>query len=320
MSYKISVIIPVYNIQDYIKECVESVLHQTEDNIQIILVDDGSTDDSGKICDTFVHNENVSVIHKMNGGLSSARNVGLKVATGDYIFFLDGDDWIEADAIERLYDLAVQYDVDFVRFRLKDEKGNTVSLGKDDLLHEGLYTNEVIVRELYPYLICTQDLDLGVVIGVWRSLYKRSFLLENNFWFEDKVKYSEDILFSPILMTKVNRFYYTEEGIFYHYRVNQSSISKSFRKDRWKSYKVLYEQMECYFQGFGEMFTNQLKYLSAYLVLRLFREYHKNDRLYLKKLMADPVFKEMVRKIDVPLNVSMKNKMCLSVLKLCTLK
>ena len=114
----ITVIIPVYNVEQYLERCVDSVLQQTMQNLQIILVDDGSPDRSPLICDRYTSSESrVQVIHKENGGLASARNAGLKVSEGKYIFFLDSDDWLEPDGLELLLNTAEQYQVDFVRYR-----------------------------------------------------------------------------------------------------------------------------------------------------------------------------------------------------------
>ena len=103
MNKLITIIIPVYNVEPYLRRCLNSVINQTYNNLEIILIDDGSTDSSGKICDEYALKDNrIKVIHKQNGGLSSARNAGLDIATGDYIGFVDGDDWIEVDMFEHL--------------------------------------------------------------------------------------------------------------------------------------------------------------------------------------------------------------------------
>ena len=118
MDKKVSVVIPVYNVEDYLAECVDSVLAQDYSNIEIILVDDGATDNSGKMCDDYKSkNANIVVVHKVNGGLSSARNAGTEVATGDYIAFLDSDDWISKDYISYQMKLVEKYNADIVAVR-----------------------------------------------------------------------------------------------------------------------------------------------------------------------------------------------------------
>ena len=129
----ISIIIPIYNVEQYLKECVDSVLNQTYSNLEIILVDDGSPDRCPEMCDEYARNDlRVQVIHKENGGLSAARNAGLDVAKGEYISFVDSDDYISEDMIQALYDRAVQTQADltFCSIERVDEKGHYISLEK----------------------------------------------------------------------------------------------------------------------------------------------------------------------------------------------
>ena len=113
----VSVIIPVYNVEKYLEECVNSVINQTYKNIEVILVDDGSTDSSGDICDEYVmFDSRISVLHKANGGLSSARNAGMKKASGEWIYFLDSDDFLELDMLSHLVNLATRKQADIVFF------------------------------------------------------------------------------------------------------------------------------------------------------------------------------------------------------------
>ena len=115
MNNLISVIIPVYNVEQYLSKCLDSVVNQTYKNLEVILVDDGSTDNSGKICDEFALKDNrIIVIHKSNGGLSSARNEGLKFAKGQYVGFVDSDDYIEIGMYEKLLEVSLKYGSDVV--------------------------------------------------------------------------------------------------------------------------------------------------------------------------------------------------------------
>ena len=105
MSELVSIVVPVYGVEKWIRKCVSSILQQDYENIELLLIDDGSPDGSGKICDEYASKyKNVTTIHKVNGGVSSARNVGIKNAKGKYLLFVDGDDWIEADAVSKIID------------------------------------------------------------------------------------------------------------------------------------------------------------------------------------------------------------------------
>ena len=125
---KLSYIIPVYKVEKYLEECVESILSQTMNDYEMILVDDGSPDSCPAICDRFAEEypDKIRVIHKENGGLASARNAGLEVATGDYIFFVDSDDYLSEDRVKELYEKAVEFDADILQtsyFTLNEENG-----------------------------------------------------------------------------------------------------------------------------------------------------------------------------------------------------
>lgn len=122
----VSVIVPVYNVQEYLARCVDSILAQTYRNLEVILVDDGATDSSGAICDRYaLQDARVRVIHKANGGLSSARNAGIDIASGEFLEFVDSDDWIEPDAVESMLELALEHNVELVVGGRYDVKAKT---------------------------------------------------------------------------------------------------------------------------------------------------------------------------------------------------
>ena len=175
---KISIIVPVYNVEKYLEKSVNSILNQTYKNLEIILVDDGSKDNSGKIADDLSKNdERIKVIHKENGGLSSARNEGMKVVTGDYIAFLDSDDCIVPDFYEYLYNLIKKYDCDIAQGRflrineeLMDNSNEIIENENSKIkIKEEVLTNKEALEVLYgikegPYI---QE------VVVWNKLYKK---------------------------------------------------------------------------------------------------------------------------------------------------
>lgn len=228
---KVSVVVPIYNVEKYIKQCVDSIRNQTLDDIEIILVDDGSPDNCPQICDEYKKLDNrIKVVHKKNGGLSSARNAGMRVATGEYIGFVDSDDYIEVDMYEKMYNTSKKYDVDFVMCDYYKSYGSDkkeVSLEID----EGMYNKGKIKDIIYPQLIMTENIDYGPLLAVWHCLYKNTFLKENDLYFDDIVKYSEDNLFSSIVGYKSNSFYYMKGSYFYNYRYNPNSISTTYKED-----------------------------------------------------------------------------------------
>ena len=139
---KISVIVPVYNIEPYIRECLDSIVNQTYSNLEIILVDDGSTDSSGLICDEYAQkNKRITVFHKPNGGLVSARKTGVLLATGEYVTYVDSDDWIETKAYEELAKIIEHYYPDILAFGFKKEYTN-FAVERQEALECGFYSRE----------------------------------------------------------------------------------------------------------------------------------------------------------------------------------
>ena len=219
----VSVIIPVYKVEEYLERCIESVLGQTIDDLEIILVDDGSPDNCPRICDQYAEKDRrVSVIHKENGGLASARNAGMKNASGEYIFFLDSDDWLELDGLQYLYELGQKYQVDFVRYRAirtgwPGMEENAPCIVEDIREMEGgIYNKNRILQEIYPRLLATSQLTFGPIVGVWGSLYKREFLKKNQLFFYEDIKFSEDLIFSSKVVMAAESFYYADQPAIYY--------------------------------------------------------------------------------------------------------
>lgn len=215
MNSKISVIIPVYNVAPYLKKCLDSVCMQTHDNLEIIIVDDGSTDESGTVCDDYADRDpRIIVIHKENGGLSDARNAGMAIASGDYIGFVDSDDWIETDMYERLYRLCEDNDIDFVIARFLEEKKGVTN--------HSSFTEKFVIMDSYSVLrICTMGDDRYVITNaVWNKLYKRSLLEDLIF---PKGKNYEDIVFTTEVLMRARKVGYLD-SVVYHYRIREDSI------------------------------------------------------------------------------------------------
>lgn len=138
----VSVVVPVYNVKAYLEKCINSILNQTYENLEIIIVDDGSTDGSSDICDQFLKKDNrVFVIHKENGGVVSARQAGIDKAKGEYVIAIDSDDWIEPIMISELYTLAIENDADIVSSGYYRESGDTYGIVIDGI-KEGVYSDD----------------------------------------------------------------------------------------------------------------------------------------------------------------------------------
>lgn len=212
----ISVIVPVYNVERYIRQCVESILGQTYTDLEIILVDDGSTDGSGSICDEFkLRDDRVVVIHKRNGGLSDARNAGLDIAKGAYIGFVDSDDYIEPDMYEVLYTNCERHAADLAaaRFVKFDTQGEQEKCFTENI--------EVFSREDMLRLFIVGDRRYEITMSVWDRLYKRELISDLRF---PVGRCYEDIVFSTKAIEKSKINVYIDRAL-YHYRLREDSIS-----------------------------------------------------------------------------------------------
>jgi glycosyltransferase involved in cell wall biosynthesis len=216
MSELISVIVPIYNVEAFLTQCVDSLIKQNYKNIEIILVDDGSTDNSSQICDEYAKNDNrIISIHKENGGLSSARNAGLDIAKGKYIAFVDSDDFVSADYLESMYNNLKKYnkDISICGSSHYYDKGVIKKIALQDVV---LNLNKEEAHK-YAYIIGYYD------VGMWNKLFK--YELFNNIRFPLKKK-SEDIFILYKLIDKSNGIYYNSDSKYY-YRQRNDSITKS---------------------------------------------------------------------------------------------
>ena len=179
MKPKISVIIPVYNVEKYLNRCVDSILNQSLQDFEIILVNDGSTDSSPKICDEYAQqDERIRVIHKQNARVAAARNDGIKVAQGEFISLIDSDDWIEPTMLEEMYSTATQFGCDFVMCDFT-KKGKEVEYTVSQPIGEGFYDRERIEKELFKCLIMFDNIEFPPTISNWTCLFNREFLIDD---------------------------------------------------------------------------------------------------------------------------------------------
>ena len=215
----ISVIVPVYNVQECLPICLRSVVKQLRDDWEVILVNDGSTDGSGRICEEFAAGkDNVRVVVKPNGGLSDARNEGIKVAKGDWIFFLDSDDWLREDAIRKLFDFAIDNKCDVVQ-------GGIYYAYSDHLLYRKPSKNEAEITVLDNNEAMHQlILNDRVKNFAWGKLYRADLIRDLEF---PVGKYFEDSYWQHNVMHKVTRYGIIDEPLYY-YRQRETSISGNF--------------------------------------------------------------------------------------------
>ncbi|MDD7740978.1 MAG: glycosyltransferase family 2 protein [Fusicatenibacter sp.] len=316
----VSIVVPVYKVEKYLERCVESLRGQTLKEIEIILVDDGSPDRSGTICDELQKlDERIRVIHKTNGGLSSARNAGMAAATGKYIGFVDSDDDVEPDMYEKMYLAAERENVDFVMadyVRIREDGSRYLKTLK---IREGLYKKEDLRQEIFPQLIMGEDLDYGPLLSVWHCLYRTEFLCANHLQFDEEVRWSEDNIFSAVAGYCADSFYYLKGAGLYHYHQNPGTITTSYRKGAWQIYSTMNRHLHDFFDWVEDYdFSRQLKlHMIYYACNSIGQEFclpEKEAKKAIRQILESEQLKDAFSHCSMP-NVSWKLKIQLYLMR-----
>lgn len=233
-SPKISVIIPVYKVEPYLRQCLDSVVNQTYRNLEIILIDDGSPDNCGRICDEYAaSDERITVIHKENQGLCAARNDGISRATGEWVTFADSDDWIDTDFYERMLNALTNDKADIVcsqGYIIEDpDKSVEGHVFEEEIQFNADESKDFLINGI---LVPVKKNGFRVSMGsVWDKFFLRKFLCGEKLIFDTSSKAMEDLLFCLHAFKKAQRVKSTM-AIGYHYRMATGSITKSFNADR----------------------------------------------------------------------------------------
>lgn len=296
---EISIIIPVYNTEKYVKKCLNSIREQSYLNWECILIDDGSTDESGKICDKYaISDSRFRVIHKKNEGVSVARNTGIQLACGKWIGFVDSDDWIEKDTYKTAYQYAMDTNADIVQW------GYCRSDGKHDYDHH-VYKNEYNISN-FENSITEKEPYFGFVF----TLINRNLLMENNILFQTDLIMGEDYIFSLQCYLVAKKVVNIKDKCFYHYFQNPNSachnMSKKHRLGQIVFLKKFEEMvMDTEYKNSLMTIVNRLKagFKSRMLKEKNFVEYRANfpeieNMLYEQKKVFRPAMFCLDRNLD----------------------
>ena len=258
MQPNVSIIVPVYNVEKYLQRCIRSLQAQTLQNIEIILVDDSSTDGSLALCQqAAAEDARIKVIHKVNEGAGKARNAALAAATGTYIGFVDSDDFVAPDMFQTLYEKAEQYNSDLVMsgivyvggimFSQADEQLCKAFFDRDTQFETQAELNELRMGIVGALPGDPEDSKYGT--SIWKNLFRREIIFQNNLTFQsEREVLSEDALFMVDYIACIRRATGIHEA-FYHYCRNEDSISKSYKKDRFEKSLVFVSEAEKRFQN-----------------------------------------------------------------------
>ncbi len=238
MDEVISVIVPIYNSEQYLRRCIDSLLDQNYDQLEIILVDDGSTDLSGKICEEFAERDKrIVYIHQNNGGSVKARKTGINKAKGKYIGFVDSDDYVEPEFILRLHELLIRENVDFVHsgFYIDEEycgkkHSKRVELSDDNRLEKICNT------------VFSEEDKERITPSIWSKLFKADLCKEGFECIPEEASYGEDLIFLCYCLLNVNAYYICDEG-YYHYTIIDDSLSHKIDRFQLKKEIILYNAL-----------------------------------------------------------------------------
>lgn len=227
----ISIIVPVYNVEKYLNKCIESIINQTYRNLEIILVDDGSPDKCPEICDSYAQKDGrIKVIHQKNEGLINARKSGLEIAQGEYIGFVDGDDWIEPEMYEMFAKQIEKYSPDMVLSDFYYDNGKELS-NSEQLFDREYYDKEDLKNFIYPKMLFSGTYyKFGVNPCCWSKIYKKELIKKNLPLVDGRIKMGEDAAFTyPCLIDAQSAA--TIKKPCYHYISNPESMTKSYDKN-----------------------------------------------------------------------------------------
>lgn len=311
MSELVSIVLPIYNVSKYLDKCITTIVNQTYKNLEIILVDDGSTDQSPSMCDEWVKKDGrIKVIHKQNGGLGNARNTGIDNATGKYIFFIDSDDYVSLDLVSKCYNSAKSTNADIViyGFSVADESEKIISSIVPNATKR-TYTFDEIQNEYLPSLISNKRKDSkfsNLHMSAWACMYSLKLIKDNNWAFvSEREIISEDVYSLLGLYKYVNKVCILEDSL-YFYRKNGSSLSHTYREDRFLKINKFY--LECLKLAEELNYSNEIKksltnpYFSNVIgcmkILARSNIEKKQKKKYIKNIIKDKIFKDALNEYN----------------------
>lgn len=294
----ISIIVPIYKVEKYIRECVDSIIAQSYSDIEIVLVNDGSPDNCPAICDEYaIADSRVKVVHKENGGLMSARQAGLRASTGEYIGFVDGDDSIEPDMYERFANAIERYKPDIALCEFYYDYPNKLEKSNQNLI-KPYFTKTEIEAEIYPTMLFKNTYyQFGINPCCWSKVFKRELLEKVLYNVTPKVKIGEDAAFSYPCLLEANSLAYIDKCL-YHYRINQESMTKKYDKNFDDIILIPYNILKEAFSRYNYDFSSQINYYLLYLVNGVIRnEASAENKKSVKEKLA--TFKKFTSNEDV---------------------
>ena len=311
MGKKVSIIVPVYNTASWLSKCVESIRKQTYTDIEIILINDGSSDNSGEICDEYAQiDKRIRVIHQHNQGANVSRKEGLRIATGEYVMFLDSDDWIDYETVENTMLMAEKSNagcVMFSYFKEYENKSIPVYIFNESFAYNQIESEAYVHQKLVGFsndeLVKPHRID--TLSSMCCKLYKKNIVKKGKFFSERIVGTSEDTLFNLYVLDGCDVAYVHK--CFYHYRkTNVNSITTMYKQDLAEKWDVMYRYFEEYIEQSGKKETYYPRFLNrvacGMIGLGLNEINDRSSRLIiskkLKKILQKELYTKAFRELD----------------------
>lgn len=307
-NIKFSIIVPIYNAQEYIEQCVDSVLQQTYKNYELILINDGSKDKSLEIInEKYSGLKNICIINKENSGVSDTRNVGLEKATGDWITFLDSDDWIDKDALEKILNIIDNEHVDIIQSNLYINNKNQQILLNDKIKNILIKDNKNIINTIIS--VKYGEMKYGNIFGNCRcaggKFYKRDLVKKNNIKFIKGLAAFEDGIFNLYAYFNASNIYIMKDAV-YHYRYNDNSQTHNYinYEQQRKKNKMIIEGIQQFLEKNNIEYTESFNYCLFDLALVAINNsvgYNDKTRAIIKEIkdiLEDNDMKKIISKID----------------------
>ena len=292
----LSIIVPVYNVENYLEECLDSILAQTFTDYELILVDDGSTDQSGVICENYRNKSDViKVIHKKNGGLVSARKTGVSIAKGEYIGYVDADDKIAPQMYEKLCKEATRNKADVVICDVWQWDGNNIFPIKQKL-NGGVFSKKELEQEVYPYMMYAGEYyQFGFLPAMWNKIYRSDILKKNQILVDDRIRIGEDAVCSYLCILEAGKISYLKNSYEYYYRLNRKSMCRNWTNENIPSAAILLDYLYQRLNEYqNENIMEQYWYYYSYMFTNMLYEYGEAVRTKQIQYDAEKDFKELM--------------------------
>ena len=282
----ISVIIAIYNPGKHLRKCLDSIVNQTYKNLEIILVDDGSTDSSLSVCKEYAEKDNrIIVHHKENSGVSSTRNEGIKLAHGDYFSFIDSDDYLELDAYEYMIELMEKHNVDAVNYEhfVTYTDRETVHKLKDE--NYGLFDRKQAMYQL-----------VHKVMFAWNKLFSRRII--ENVWFDEEIARGEDSLFAILAFDKADKIWFEKRPLYHYIQSENSAVRGLFRKSQLTAIKLIDIYEPFFSENYPELYDSQMGMLLNLMTTLYFDMCADKEKLSEEKTLVLKAFKNLYPKVN----------------------